>query len=312
MFYTEEQIKSFTSFTPREKSMLEQVLGEVDKIISVAEARRLLDSKNTIDIQFANPDLRPVAFAFREVTKETSRRGLVAELSAWLLFILSLPLILIAAGLSGGAGPHTNKMIKDAFLQLRLNKRLAIAISRDVIKELRNDIRAPILFLRSFSSQNSNSIEAGDLRTAEERLADSYQRHGPVIAVGHPEEEISMLGPLRLYFDNDTWQAGVLYLMSVSQLVIIQVGISHGTLWELALAKRLLKPERLIIYLADPVEPGRIDDKYYLMFKKYLEEIVGWKLPNEVGMYIGFGEGWEPRFYSSGGELLSRISSTKK
>lgn len=63
-----------------------------------------------------------------------------------------------------------------------------------------------------------------------------------MIAVAGPDDKGYVSGPVRLYFDDDIWRAGVTYLMSVSQLVIIQARITHGTLWELGAARRLLDP----------------------------------------------------------------------
>lgn len=292
-----DRTKVLTTFTPREKAMLKQVLSEAQNVPTVSEARQLLENRNNNGVKLANAKLQPIAFALRQTTQSDLNHAQTSEMGGCLLLGLLSPLMLLN-------GPAAYSQLS---YQQKLNRRTSKAMRRDAITELQADGRPPILFLRSFSSQHSHSHILVDLRTAEERLADSYKNYGPLIAVGHPEEEIPMLGPLRLYFDNDTWHAGVVYLMSISQLVIIQVGISPGTLWELAVARQFVDPERLMISLADPVVPVMADDKYYLMFKKYLEEIVGWELPNEIGpaMNIRFGKEWEPRFFGKNAEPLS-------
>jgi hypothetical protein len=292
-----DETKVLTTFTRSERAMLEQVIRDAEHVLSVSDARQLLEKKTNDVIELANPDLQPIAFALKQTTQADLNHALASDVGGCFLVTLFSPLILLT-------GPRAYSQLSFLWQD---NKRTTTAMRRNSIAELQSNEKPPILFLRSFSSQASHSHIPADLRTAEERLADSYRSYGPLIAVGHPEEDIPMLGPLRLYFDNDTWHAGVLYLMSVSQLVIIQVGISPGTLWELAVAKKFVNPERLMISLADPVLPLMADTKYYLMFKKYLEEIVGWELPNQIGrsMNIRFGKDWEPRFFDKNAELLS-------
>jgi hypothetical protein len=57
--------------------MLEKVLCEVDKVISVSEARRLLEEQHETEslIELANPDLQPVAFRFINVHSFWARLG---------------------------------------------------------------------------------------------------------------------------------------------------------------------------------------------------------------------------------------------
>ncbi|HEY0375976.1 MAG TPA: hypothetical protein VGC87_03375 [Pyrinomonadaceae bacterium] len=52
----------------------------------------------------------------------------------------------------------------------------------------------------------------------------------------------------------------------------------------------------------------------YEMYKKYLEEIVGWELPLDIGpaAIIRFGPDWEPKFYELSGTQLPFVSRKKK
>lgn len=138
--------------------------------------------------------------------------------------------------------------------------------------------RAPVLYLRPFSFDHLHELPLEVARKVDERLAEQYEQYGPVIAVGEPNDKGPMPGPVRLYFDDDTWRAGVIYLMSISRFVIIQAGISQGVLWELGIARRLLEPEKLIISVADASNPDIADSCYY-DFKKCAEVLLGCDLP---------------------------------
>ena len=52
----------------------------------------------------------------------------------------------------------------------------------------KRDNRAPVLYLRSFSEDYEESLESYFPTTGEERLVNSYNRYGPVIAIGQPME----------------------------------------------------------------------------------------------------------------------------
>lgn len=162
----------------------------------------------------------------------------------------------------------------------------------NVYKRFCVDTRAPVLYLRSFSFGVVYELPPEVTRKVDERLAEHYEQYEPVIAVAGPDDKGYMSGPVRLYFDDDIWRAGVTYLMSVSQLVIIQAGITHGTLWELGAARRLLDPERLILSVEDASNPNLADDFYY-DFRKYAEVILGCELPESLGscVHLGFGKG---------------------
>jgi hypothetical protein len=314
--FSEERIRQFTSFTPRERLMLTEALDEARGAISLDAAKELLSKQEGNVIPFENERLRLIAFAFKVTTAAAVHRGWFASLTAFLLFSLKFVGILFVAIITGGF-LNLGQLIRSASLEFKHDNRIAHAIGRDAIAELLQDIRSPLLFLRSFATQAAHGQDVKDLRTIEELLADAYKKTGPLLALGDPGESIASLGSLKLYFDHNTWQAGVLYLMSISQMIIIQVGISPGTLWELAVAKRRLQPERVMISLADPLAPSRVDVKYYLLFKKYLEEIIGWTLPNDLGfpvkgLFIRFGADWQPMFYGPWGNLVPELNGQKK
>jgi hypothetical protein len=174
-----------------------------------------------------------------------------------------------------------------------------------------------VLYLRSFSFDVVHELPPEVIRKVDERLAEHYEQYGPVIAVAGPDDKAYAAGPVRLYFDDDVWRAGVVYLMSISQFVIIQAGISQGTLWELGMARRLLEPEKLILSIANASNPNVADDFYY-EFKKYAEVILGCRLPKSLGssVHLGFGKNWEcypqdPRTIVGSTEWVSFVAARK-
>jgi hypothetical protein len=165
---------------------------------------------------------------------------------------------------------------------------------------LRNDARPPILYLRSFSEDIEGYSYKLIQKTPEEQLVSEYNYWGPVIAVGQPGERHPFLGALRIYFDDEVWRAGVLYLMSVSQLVIIDAGISVNTLWELGMARKRVAPERLCIsFMSWAEHDSETHQDQYLRFKKYAEKLLKSSLPEHIvnARYIRFEQEWKPTLH---------------
>jgi len=172
-------------------------------------------------------------------------------------------------------------------------------------KKLLTDARPPVLYLRSFST-HYKEIQI-DGKNIIEVVAESFEKVGPVIAIAEPGAKGLMNGPVRLYFDDQLWRAGVIYLMSISEVVIIRAGMSQGTLWELGVAKQKLNPEKLVIYVADaysddglfPTKSGA--SEFYRDFKAYAEPVMGCELPNGFWTLIAFDKNWEPLILEPGG-----------
>lgn len=274
-----------SSLSARQQRILTAVLAELEGAISISDARRILEAQNVSARGLGNPDLEPIAFSLRHGTWLTLAAGVVAEILAWaVLFFIILLSILISIPFAvvtqspGYIGIALSKYRK-WFRDLKQSRWTARRMRYNAYRKLRNDERPPVLYLRSFSSDHFYELPELDRRSADERLAEFYEKLGPVIAVAGPGEERPMLGPVRLYFDDEVWKAGVIHLIAVSQLVIIQAGISQGTLWELGIARRILTPEKLIISLDATWNPGIPDIRNYKWFKDYAEEILGTALP---------------------------------
>jgi hypothetical protein len=292
------------SLSPRQKRILREVFSELENAISISDARTMLEAQNEVRIQLANANLDPIAFSLRHGTWRTWASGILAEILAWTtLFVivifrvlLSLPFA-VFTGYSGFIGIALSNYRK-RWRSLKRSRWTARRRRYNAYRKLRVDEREPYLYLRTFSSDHLE-IEAGDDgRTFTERLAEKFETLGPVIAVAGPGEENPMLGPVRLYFNDNLWRAGVVYLISISRLVIIQAGISQGTLWELGVARANLEPEQLIISISDPSD-SLPDLRNYMWFKPYAEEILGTELPLNIvfgDSLIKFRRNWESYF----------------
>ena len=284
--------KSVTQFTSEDRKRLDKVKTDIINAPSSAEVLEILNRKSNSDLMLANPLLQPIAFAIRPATTARYVKGVVLEALTWAGVIISLPFIFVIDLWGGGRTVM--------YVALRLSRRARQYRARPD-KILRTDARAPVLYLRSFLDEYGTSLESYLPTTSEEKLAKHYHRYGPVIAIGNPKEDLPLLGASRLYFDQDTWQAAVLYLMSISQLIIIQAGIAPGLLWELGSVRNGLDPEKLIISLTawEELEESKRDLRY-LGFKKYAEELLGCELPPDIKTtsHISFGTGWLPRAQS--------------
>jgi hypothetical protein len=177
---------------------------------------RTLGARSSADIHLANPALQPIAFALKPTTAWNYVKGISLEALTWGLVILATPLIIVSDVWT------TGRIVLHRALRLR---RLARQYRGRSLKLLRHDERMPVLYLRSFSHDHRESSETFLPTTSEEKLVRSYNRVGPVIALGNPRERLPILGASRLYFEDESiWQPAVLYLMSISQLIVIQAG----------------------------------------------------------------------------------------
>lgn len=133
--------------------------------------------------------------------------------------------------------------------------------ARSAAQAMAEDPRPPVLYLRSFqddgrmlvTDQGGAAAEKllGALTptSAEEELAGTLERVGPVVAIGKPGEPLPELGAARLYVGHDVWQAEVNALMRQAALVVVRVGTSPGVLWEINQALEHLPRERLVLVM---------------------------------------------------------------
>ena len=279
----------------------------------------MLLAQQANQIQFANANLQPIAFALKHATWKTYFFGVIGEIAAWLTLIFSFIFLLLLAILS--IALTQSAALTPRILRIQTLKRIVHYWTRgrwvaqrqryNSYKKLLTDKRAPVLYLRSFSAHYDYEMPK-DGKRSDERLSEVFESMGPVIAIAEPDAKGFMPGPVRLYFEEAVWRAGVIYLMSISQIVIIQAGMSHGTLWELGTAKQKLKPEKVVIYFAD----GYLDDgsgpisgahTYYHDFKDYAERVMECDLPKGRHPLIGFDSNWEPLLLGDWGAWRAKI-----
>jgi hypothetical protein len=108
-----------------------------------------------------------------------------------------------------------------------------------------------VLYLRSFYREYGENLSRSNQKTDEEVLCSVLRDVGPVVAVGQPGTEVQpqILGATRIYLEDAKWQETVAYLMSVSQLVVIDADVSEGLTWEIKTVRKTLSPDRLCLSL---------------------------------------------------------------
>jgi len=114
---------------------------------------------------------------------------------------------------------------------------------------LSKDKRAPVLYLRAFSFDEQESAERLSRRTDEEVLVSALRGIGPVITIGRPDEQLPLLGAIRIYCSDGDWQRTVNELISKSQLLAINASTTPGLLWEIKAAVSSAGPSRILISL---------------------------------------------------------------
>jgi len=138
------------------------------------------------------------------------------------------------------------KIVVSAFIRIRRRARM-YRLSAD--SALSKDKRAPVLYLRAFSFDEQESAERLSRRTDEEVLVSALRGIGPVITIGRPDEQLPLLGAIRIYCSDGDWQRTVNELISKSQLLAINASTTPGLLWEIKAAVSSAGPSRILISL---------------------------------------------------------------
>jgi hypothetical protein len=133
--------------------------------------------------------------------------------------------------------------------------------ARGAAAALRSDGRRPVLYLRSFTDDETAAtvdrmpggveVSALSIYSREEQLAGALSAIGPVIAVGRPGEPLPYLGAARFYLPDDQWQAGVRRLMDLSQLVVLRLGVGEGLWWEVEQVRATQPAHKLVLLMPD-------------------------------------------------------------
>jgi len=280
-------------FTPSERGLLQQVEATARHTPSADEVMRVLNTQRDETTVPVNELLKPIAFSIKPTSVAKYVKGVFIEALTWIAVVALMPFILLS-----GAWGSFRTLLAYALRWSKYARQYRVRPHNVLL----NDKRAPIVYLRSFSDDFEGNSDTVLPTTSEEKLVHSYNRLGPVIAIGRPGEALPLLGASRLYFDDATWQAGLLYLISICQLVVVQAGIAPGLLWELTVSRLKLSPEKLLISFTaweDLDESTR--QLHYLRFKKYAERLLECQLPPNINetTHITFAPGWVPAPQSS-------------
>lgn len=81
------------------------------------------------------------------------------------------------------------------------------------------------LYLRSFDS---------DSNAEEKSICSVFRNLFPIYAVGDPNKILQPNGAERIYLTDDSWKATVLDLSLRSKIILLRIGQTDGTLWEIS------------------------------------------------------------------------------
>ena len=221
------------------------------------------------------------------VIKVISSAGLGIAMSLLLSCIVGLAAV--AVGLFG------------RHLAMTGRKQAAAITAREVV----NDTRAPVVYLRSFSDDGkvaeAHVVEGFiQLSTEEEQFAKVLRRIGPFIAIGDPREKLPVLGADRVYVGDGEWKKDVEDLLAKARLVVLRLSPSEGLLWEVQQVVSRVEPNRLLLFLPQNYK--------YDFIKKLAERWLPKPLPalpkrrTTIGTLRGilrFRADWTPEFIPS-------------
>jgi hypothetical protein len=175
---------------------------------------------------------------------------------------------------------------------LKHGKQIAVQSAEDI---LARDLRAPVVYLRSFQDDPLTARgtldpaigagvlvvaglfeqlnRLGGLTSEEEQLGEALREVGPFVAIGKPGEPLPQLGAARTYMANDEWQDKVRDLMERAALIVLRAGTTEGIGWEIKTALESASPQRAIILLP-------FDQKQYEIFRTRTEGYLKLRLPD--------------------------------
>jgi hypothetical protein len=202
--------------------------------------------------------------------------GSLDDTQAWLL-----PLIFTVGFASG------------AIRCFRCAKRMRFPSAVDVLRE---DPRAPILYLRAFAEETRDRLDDLDLAPSgsrpghdffrqpmfEETLAKSLSKLAPVVSIGMPGDSLPPAGIHRLYVSEDQWSRAVTCLMALCAFVIIRLGSSDGVRWELEEAVARLPRKKLVIFVDA--------ERRFPMELEYVQSVLGETFDAGAGGFFLFSD----------------------
>ena len=184
-----------------------------------------------------NPSTGPQGPDFAGKTK---RR--VLGVICGVLTVLTFPFVLLAQEAAGNFATIASWLPAITFLALVIVFPMYLnSTSMSGEEALAGDSRPPIIYLRSFTDDDSGEV-------AEQALQAVVSDSGPFVAIGRPGDPVPrVFAASRFYLDHDNWQQSVTDLLNRASLVFLRIGATEGLHWELGQCTRLLHPYRLVL-----------------------------------------------------------------
>jgi hypothetical protein len=163
--------------------------------------------------------------------------------------------------------------------------------ARRATQALKDDPRAPVLYLRSFWSDRFDALgasKAGD--TEETRAVSSLERIGPVLAIGKPGDKLPRLGAARLQVSHSQWQDVAVRLMRGARLIVFRVFMATpGFTRELSLARGEMPAEKVVLWF-----PLKFDAAGYAAIREVVRECLKVELPTNCPKgFVTFDSEWK-------------------
>jgi hypothetical protein len=114
-----------------------------------------------------------------------------------------------------------------------------------------------------------------ETHSAEQLLAASFRRCGPLVAIGRPGEKLATSGADRMYVPDAEWQETVLDYLAKSQAVVLQPAQTDGVRWEIEQVFAHVPRNRILLSMLNFKDrPNRYED-----FRSWLAREHGMTLP---------------------------------
>ena len=110
-----------------------------------------------------------------------------------------------------------------------------------------SESHASVIYLRSFAADPMTTKVRISGITEEEQIVGILNTIGPVISLDNPVTEVAAPGAKRISVGDLEWKIRVFGLMQKARLVVIRLGDSPSLHWEIAQARRILQPEKLLL-----------------------------------------------------------------
>ena len=161
--------------------------------------------------------------------------------------------------------------------------------SRGATQILENDKRHPVVYLRSFRSDNRRE-------DTEQKFAETASKFGPVVAVGEPGERFPPFGAARLYIDHAHWHDVVAALVATAQLIVFRVADTPGFWWELQHVLERIDPGKVLIWV-----PAGDQWRFDRTFASRVNAMLPRPLPPPAqrahnATFAAFGPDWTPEW----------------